>query len=246
MNTELERAGGFDTSHAGTPESVWASLKVAAWSPDSGPLLVISPHPDDETLGAGGLIHVWAAVRRLPVTVLSVTDGEAAAPELPELADIRHEELRQALQTLAPPGAIDVIRLQVPDGRVDDCGDVLEKAIDETVMSHTTLSSHITIVAPFRQDGHCDHEASGRAAATIAKRRCVPLAQYPIWAWHHATPSIFSGRALVQFALTPGAQQAKAAAIARYSSQLQDRPGGAIVPAHVLRYFRRPHEVFVS
>lgn len=245
MSAALERTGGFDTSRTGTSESVWASLQLAAWSPYSGSLLVISPHPDDETLGAGGLIHVWAAIRGLPVTVLSVTDGEAASPELAGLADIRHEELRKALQVLAPSGPIEIIRLRLPDGKVDEYGDVLEAAIDAAVTSQTTISSHTTIVAPFQQDGHCDHDAAGRAAATVAKRRSVPLAQYPIWAWHQATPSIFSGRALAQFALTPEAQRAKSLAIAQYTSQLEDRPGGAVVPPHVVHYFRRPHEVFV-
>jgi hypothetical protein len=45
--------------------------------------------------------------------------------------------------------------------------------------------------------------------------------------------------------LTPAAQRAKQSAIQSFQSQLRDRPGGAIVPAHVLEYFARPYEMFV-
>lgn len=49
-----------------------------AWSPEDGPLLVVAPHPDDEVLGAGGLIRAWAA-RGARVSVLSVSDEKARA-----------------------------------------------------------------------------------------------------------------------------------------------------------------------
>ena len=71
------------------------------------------------------------------------------------------------------------------------------------------------------------------------------FAQYPIWAWHRATPAIFASRALGSFMLSLTAQRAKQSAIRRYDSQLSDRPGEAIVPPHVLEYFARPYEVFV-
>jgi hypothetical protein len=44
----------------------------------------VTPHPDDEILGAGGLIRACAMAGR-KVTVLSVTDGEAADPTQSDL-----------------------------------------------------------------------------------------------------------------------------------------------------------------
>ena len=40
------------------------------------------------------------------------------------------------------------------------------------------------LVAPFRHDGHPDHEAAGRAAAVTASRTDALLREYPIWLWH--------------------------------------------------------------
>ena len=48
------------------------------WQPPHRPTIVISPHPDDETLGTGGLIselRFWG----IEVTIVAVTDGENAS-----------------------------------------------------------------------------------------------------------------------------------------------------------------------
>jgi LmbE family N-acetylglucosaminyl deacetylase len=238
MNHVAAAGGAFDTSILGTPECYWAALEPPAWSPPAGPLVVVAPHPDDETLGAGGLIHTWAARHELPVLIVSVTDGEAACPEIPDLATVRRAELEAAQCELATRN-IELIHLRIPDGRVEQHERELAAALRDITPDRAT------IVAPFEEDGHPDHDATGRIAREVADRRDAMIAQYPIWAWHRATPAIFASRALGSFMLSPAAQRAKQSAIRRYRSQLSDRPGGAIVPAHVLEYFARPYEVFV-
>src|SRR5947199_8996501 len=66
----------------------------------AGPILVVSPHPDDETLGCGGLIarHATAGCA---VAVAMLTDGEASHRDHPTLdsrvlASTRREEVRAA------------------------------------------------------------------------------------------------------------------------------------------------------
>jgi len=87
-----------------------------AWTPDEGELLVVAPHPDDEVLGAGGLIRAWAA-RGSKVSVLSVSDGEASVADRPAAASARREELAEALRRLCPTH-VSVTRLGLPDGRI--------------------------------------------------------------------------------------------------------------------------------
>jgi LmbE family N-acetylglucosaminyl deacetylase len=238
MHDVASIGGGFDTSLPGTPESYWATLNPPAWTPKGGPLVVVAPHPDDETLGAGGLIHTWAALHGLPVVIVSVTDGEAACPEVPSLAAIRRFELEAARSELAATG-IDIVRLQIPDGTVNQHRKRLAQALGRITPDRATL------VAPFERDGHPDHDVVGEVARQVAEARDLVLAQYPIWAWHQATPVVFSGCEIGRFALSPTAQAAKQRAIRRFRSQLRDRSGGPIVPPHVLEYFARPYEMFV-
>ena len=235
-STQLSTAG-FDTSLPGTPQSCWDTLERRAWQPDHRSIIVVAPHPDDETLGAGGLIHRYAQ-RQRRVTVISVTDGEAACPEINDLARIRHAELRDALGRLSA-GHVEIIQLGIPDGRVGEHRASLAGTL-KAVASDDSL-----IVAPFEHDGHPDHDAAGEVAIQIAREQGFPLATYPIWAWHQATPKTFSGRNLVELSLSTAAQAAKRNALRCYNSQLRDRPGGAIVPPHVLTYFDRPYEAFV-
>ena len=120
------------------------------------------PHPEDETLLAGGLI-VRQTRRGVPVVILAVTDGEAARPTWshPVLARLRQSEQDKALHMLDVPGG-STMRLHLPDGRVADCEreltDVLAGMADEGDL----------IVAPWVHDWHPDHEACGRAARNAA------------------------------------------------------------------------------
>ena len=78
-------------------------------------VVVVAPHPDDETLGAGGatLLHQRAGDT---VTVVVVTDGRAShAGGLPpdEMARRRKGEMRQAAHCL---GVANLVDLDLPEG----------------------------------------------------------------------------------------------------------------------------------
>src|SRR6202044_612035 len=87
-----------------TPEAEWlpAFENLTAWELPFVPTLVLAPHPDDETLGAGGLI---AKLRRagVTVTIVAITDGENAYAGTPRLGDIRVLEQNEAVQRLVCP-----------------------------------------------------------------------------------------------------------------------------------------------
>jgi hypothetical protein len=79
----LRRPRVFDSRDLGTADSYWQTelSNAPAWPLPEGPVVVIAAHPDDETFGAGGLIHSCSHSGR-EVTVITVTDGEGARTDL--------------------------------------------------------------------------------------------------------------------------------------------------------------------
>ena len=236
---EAVEATGFDTSVPGISEAQWIdwASRTPAWVPSARHIVVVAPHPDDETLGAGGLIFTYAH-SHTKVTVISVTDGELACAEVPELAAVRRRELVSAMRELEV-AQTDIVRLGLPDGAVASHEIELAHSLAERIPDGAIL------VAPFESDGHPDHEAVGRACRAAADMGGSALAQYPIWGWYRGSPELFRQRRGVRFLLDQRARQAKFRALAQFRSQLDDRPGGPIVPAHVLEYFQRPFEIFL-
>jgi LmbE family N-acetylglucosaminyl deacetylase len=238
MSTEIS-TGIVDHLPPGTDESAWqrALAHIPEWMPPDGPLLIVSPHPDNEVQGAGGLVHTWKTLGRA-VTILSVTDGEAAYhPQWKLLGQIRRDELKAALQVLSDHPVL-VVRLGIPDGRVADHVGRLRSAI-LSVMDPGT-----TILAPYEDDGHPDHDAAGRVCVELARTHGIKLARYPIWAWRHGTPRLSAAK-WGRFTLSKAAQAAKESALLCFSSQLSPYKRIPIVTNHVMAYFTRPYEAFM-
>ena len=145
-----------------------------------GRLVVVSPHPDDETLGCGGLVATTAETA-VPVVVLVVTDGELAGPQ-ENLAEIRRGELRAALTALCGLERVTVHFLERPDGGVAGHLEFVRSAVAD-VIGRGDL-----VVCPLIDDGHPDHEAVSRATAIAARETAARLLTFPVWAWHCHDP----------------------------------------------------------
>ena len=226
-----------------TSESEWLlSLeKLPQWGPPLTPTLLVAPHPDDETLGAGGLI---AALRSqgIAVSVVAVTDGENAYPDspdsAPQLAIQREQEQTEALACLGVPAAC-IHRLQLTDSAVSTNEAHLTELLNQLITPHTH------VLAPWPGDFHPDHEACGRAAQTAARAQGALLTFYFFWTWHRGTTQLLEDLPLVAFPLTQQAREARQKALLCHRSQLE-RPGGdPILPDYLLEPASRPFEVFL-
>ncbi len=246
MRTSLAKAAAaaagtvsFEPMDAGTPEEHWLRELSAwpVWLPPQAPLVVVSPHPDDEVLAVGGLIHSWATAGH-PVTVVSVTDGEAAFPQWQGLDLVRREELKGALRKLCLTH-VSVIRLGLPDGKVGQHMNRLRNGL------LTTLAPGATVFAPYEHDGHPDHDAVGAVCCGLAQSHGIAVARYPVWTWHHSNPVVLKGLRGVRFMLSTEARRAKSRAVQCFASQLQPPLADPIVPRHVLAHFERPYEAFL-
>lgn len=235
----------------GTREADWRGWAApAAWpSLDLGGVtraVVLAPHPDDEVLGAGGLMAMLAR-RGTPVVVVAVTDGESSHPlsrHTTGLAARRTDESLDALTTLGVDRS-GRLRLRVPDGAVT----ADESRVADEVAA--LLRPGDTCLATWREDGHPDHEATGRAASAACERTGAHLLEYPVWAWHWAQPddARVPWTTAARLDLPPDVAAAKRRAMACFVSQLQplgDAPGdAAILPPHVLARFSRGWETFL-
>lgn len=245
-------APDFRHDRAGTPAAAWdatvAALPVLALPTSRSRLVVAGAHPDDETLGAGGLIRrVGLGGGR--VQVVTATAGEGSHPSSPThprdvLADVRRAELRAAIGELAPDA--DVRCLDVPDGDVAAHVDDVVAALVETI---GTDGDDVVLCAPWRGDGHPDHEAVGRAAAVAAARTDAVLWEYPVWWWHWGSPGALPVPAS-RLPLEAADRAAKQAAVAAHASQvgaLSEAPGDQVMLGpDLLAHFERADEVFLS
>ncbi|WP_307458154.1 bifunctional PIG-L family deacetylase/class I SAM-dependent methyltransferase [Pseudarthrobacter oxydans] len=251
----------FTHRDAGTGEDAWAAsglgalpeLPLDAVELAGQAFIVLAAHPDDESLGAGGLM---ARLRALGarVTVLLCTAGEASHPDSPtttpeQLADVRLQEFGGALAHLLPDP--DWRFLALPDGRLaahrPEVHTALQRAIADAAAAGLP-AERITLVAPYRHDGHTDHEALGSAAAEAAGAGGHGLLEYPIWYWLWADAADHTWQSWLRLPLDPAERRAKAAAMAAHTSQvrpLSGRPGDEVLlPPAFLEHFERPFETF--
>jgi LmbE family N-acetylglucosaminyl deacetylase len=222
-----------------TREQAWLEglVNVPAWQPENMRSVVVSPHPDDETLGAGGLI---ATLRSglVPVQLLAVTDGEAAYPDMPTLAATRREEQAKAAEALGISREA-IVRLAFPDSAVAES----ESAVADRI--EATLDSKTVLIAPWHRDPHPDHEACGRAAVHAAHSTGAKLISYFFWAWHRFSPECMAGLPLRRLLLSEEAYSRRSRALACHRSQFHREDGPPILPDVFLGPARRAFETFI-
>ena len=219
-------------------EAAWLPLiaTLPDWQPPARHAVVVAPHPDDETLGAGGLI---ASLRQAgcEVTVIAVTDGENCYPG-EDLGRLRPAEQTAALERLGVD-ASHVQRLHLPDSGLSRH----EEALYEALLASVPAGAHL--IAPWEGDFHPDHEVCGRAAMRLAKTKGLPLTSYFFWTWHRGTPDLLASLPLVRLPLTAALQAAKREALLCHISQLEHPDGEPILPAYLLEPAWRATEVFL-
>lgn len=187
--------------------------------------LVVTPHPDDETLGAGGLVQrargAGAAVR-----VLRLTDGEANpwpqrwlerrwridVAARARWAERRRAECDAALVALGLDPAADLVALGWPDGGVTD------RLFDDAAGTVTGFRAVVDafapthLVVPAADDRHPDHNVVPVIAALALGDGALRTLAYRV---HGGS----RGDAL-RLALTPAELDAKRRALACHRSQL--------------------------
>ena len=239
---------------AGTPEARWRDWPLLRALPELSldacrRVVVVAPHPDDETLAVGGVMAL-ALAAGAEVVLLAATDGEASHPDSrvstpQQLRATRTAETHRALAALGS-GRLQHVRLHLPDGALAEHEPALAEALG------ALLRPGDWCLVPFEHDAHPDHEAAARAGGSAARRAGARLLRYPLWAWHWSVPGDprVPWEQAVRVWLPAAAWRRKQAALACYPSQTEPLGPGpqdaAVVPPGVLAHFERPYEVLLA
>ncbi len=218
-----------------------------------GPVLVLAPHPDDETLGCGGLIAQACAEGR-EVQVLIVTDGAGSHPgsrawPAARLKAQREQEARTAVAELGLP-ADNVHFAGLPDGQAPHDGAAFDAAVRQ-IASHPAARAARTLIATWQHDPHPDHVAVSRVARAIAAANEVRLLSYPVWGWTLPPEQPFaepppSGWRLDIAQHLPSKRRAIAAHQSQTTNLIDDDPDGFRLQDEFVALFTRPFEVYLE
>ncbi|VVO23165.1 PIG-L deacetylase family protein [Pseudomonas fluorescens] len=240
----------------GTPLHLWQTssqlaqlpvIDILTLVPQGSRAVIIAPHPDDEVLGCGGFLQLLAVANRA-LQLISVTDGSASHPgserwPVERLSAVRPQESAEALRRLGLPlHRLKWLRGGFADSRVA----AREAQLSAFIERHLCASD--VVFTTWREDGHCDHEAVGRASAEAVRRVGATLHELPVWTWHWATPddSGVPWHRARKVLLTPHQVARKRHAVHAFASQLEGDPHIGLPPVlapYVLDRLLQPFEV---
>jgi LmbE family N-acetylglucosaminyl deacetylase len=228
----------FDASVAVTRADEWASNPrwgdVETFRPAeleaAGELIVFSAHPDDETLGAGGLIAL-AGLARVATRVIVATGDDPR----------RRREVVDATAILNPDARVTF--LGFPDGELKHFATALADDIDGVLEGANV--PHPLVVGTWSGDRHGDHRTLGDTLASVAQRRGVEAMFYPIWLWQWGRPDDVPWSSVQTVPMDEAIRARKNQAIAIFRSQLRAVDAGGVLTEEFVRNAREGREVLI-
>ena len=135
-------------------------------------VLVIAPHPDDETIGCGGALCLHAK-RGDRVVVAFLTSGELGLKHLPreKAWTIREKEANAATKIL---GVARIYFLRQPDWMLGDHIKTAARALRPVLL----VEKPQLIYVPHKAEGHPDHQAA------------LPLLKLALKTWRAPAPEL--------------------------------------------------------
>ena len=216
-----------------------------------GCALVLAPHPDDESLGCGGMIARCCAEAQPPLVVV-LTDGVGSHPRSRTHPPDRLRSVREA-ETLAAVACLGlaperVVFLRQPDTAAPTAG----PAFDAAVAALTELARRHgcrALLASWRHDPHCDHEAASLLAAAAARALGIPHRAFPVWGRTLPPETPVDDAAGLRLDVAAW-QDAKRQAVRCHRSQwagiITDDPGAFQMQPAFMALFDTPYDLFLE
>lgn len=231
-------------------------------------VLVVAPHPDDETLGCGGAIALLRSLGCL-VQVLVISDGTQSHPRSRKYPPAALKALRES-ETLAATSTLgidvsNVTFMELPDGAIPTPD---AHGFKEAVTKCSAILAKIApkiIFLPLRSDPHPDHRATWQlihqalkitspipsAPQPLTPSQNPRIIEYPIWDWDPEQRRLLEPQRFTAWRLDISEVVAKKQiAIAAYRSQttnlIDDDPEGFRLTPEMLANFTHPWEVYLE
>ncbi len=216
----------------------------------TGNVLVLSPHPDDETLGCARAIATACDAGR-KVVIVVITNGNLSHPNsrrFPRtaLAALRRQECISAMNVL---GGVNVTTVFLD---YDDQGSPATTQAQQlcvTQLGALVTAHEVTAVwTSWEHDPHCDHQRVAKLGEWLQARRPeLALFKYPIWGRFLPDPPPLAGE-LYRF-YGDNVSHRKAQAIDCYRSQttdlIDDDPQGFVMDPDTKAHFLKSAELFI-
>lgn len=175
-------------------------------------ILVLAPHPDDESLGCGGTLKLLTQSGS-QVDVIFLTRGENGLDAPGQQPEIAHSQLaaRRELEARAACEVLGVRDVQFLNGI--DGGLSHQPHLAQTIGSLLAAGNYQRVFAPWQGEAHPDHVATFRLLQrALAESLCRPS----IWLYEVWTPLSPTDHVPIDVTMA-----AKRAAIEKHQSQLE-------------------------
>lgn len=141
-------------------------------------LLLLGAHCDDIALGAGGtLLTLCRANQSMRVTAVIMSGG----------GSVREQEERSALEAFCPKANLEVVVLDLPDGRLPVHWERVKDALEELRRS----CAPDLIVGPSPHDAHQDHRGLSRLVPTAFRDHLMLGYEILKWDSDLTQPTVF-------------------------------------------------------
>lgn len=125
-------------------------------------ILVVAPHPDDESIGCGGVLALYGKQS----DVLLITDGDNGAAS--DLADIRESEF---IEVMSYAGVREYKCLRIPEHQIK---------LNYGKIAQIDFGKYTHVFVPNKYEAHDDHVAVYKIIKKIIKGK-VNLYEYEVW-----------------------------------------------------------------
>ncbi len=142
-------------------------------------IVIISPHPDDEVLGCGGMITYLRQNRR-KVSVIFLTHGEHLTKSIDEetLANERRNLTDRAMLAIGEP-VDDISFLNFGDGKINAENPEVSRLIK--ILDRIEPSA---IFIPHHFEGWNDHVQANLIIHSYIKGKQIKIYEYCVWFWY--------------------------------------------------------------